>query len=154
MPPTCWRLVETRYLAGPKAGTTVYEMACSTHTRNIAGITAYAQEKRQRTKRTVDEPIRQLVKSNENITFNRVAILSGVSKSYLYTCAEVRERIESLREQQTGQTTAQRVMQLRTATGRDVLLVAKDRPIKELEAENQRLKAQLKVALGKIYEQR
>jgi hypothetical protein len=65
----------------------------------------------------------------ESITFTLVAILSGVSKSYLYTCTEVRERIESLREQQTGQMIAQRATQVRTAAGRDNLLVAKDRRI-------------------------
>jgi hypothetical protein len=33
----------------------------STHTRNIAGITAFAQEQRQRTKRKVDEATGALV---------------------------------------------------------------------------------------------
>jgi hypothetical protein len=124
-----------------------------THIRNVAGITAHAHEKSQKTKRKVDVAIRQLVKSNEHITFNRVAALSGVSKSYLYTRTEVRERIESLRQQQIRRISAQRVTLTRSQASRDVLLVAKDRRIKELEAENRRLKEQLKVALGKIYEQ-
>jgi cell shape-determining protein MreC len=34
-----------------------------------------------------------------------------------------------------------------------VLLAAKDRRIKELEAENRQLKEELKVARGKLYEQ-
>jgi cell shape-determining protein MreC len=34
-----------------------------------------------------------------------------------------------------------------------MLLAAKDRRIRELEQENQRLKEELKIALGKLYEQ-
>jgi hypothetical protein len=36
--------------------------------------------------------------------------------------------------------------------GGSLLLAAKDRRIKELEQENQRLKEELKIALGKLYE--
>jgi hypothetical protein len=123
------------------------------HDRNTEGIRAHAQEKSQHTKRKVDEAIRELLKSDEQFTFGRIATLSGVSRSYLYTHTEVRERIETLRQQQAGRIIAQRTSQPRTAAGRDILLIAKDRRIKELEAENRRLKDQLKVALGKIYEQ-
>lgn len=125
----------------------------SIHERNTEGIRAHAQEKSQKTKRKVDEAIRELLQGDEQITFGRIATLSGVSRSYLYTHTEVRERVEALRQQQAGRIIAQRASQTRTAASRDVLLIAKDRRIKELEAENRRLKNQLKVALGKIYEQ-
>ena len=133
----------------------------STHERNVAGIKAHAQEKSRDTKRKVDEAIQQLLKKKEPITFHRVATVSGVAKSYLYTRLEVRERIEALRKQQGKEEPGQRGSQGRSTASRDVVLAAKDRRIQELEAANRRLEAEkrqlqerLKVALGKVYEQR
>jgi len=133
----------------------------STHERNVTGIKAHAQEKSQNTKRKVDEAIQQLLRKQEPITFHGVATVSGVAKSYLYTNPEVRERIEVLRQAQSKADSGQRVNQGRSAASRDVLLAAKDRRIKELEAANRRLEAekrqlkeQLQVARGKLYEQR
>jgi hypothetical protein len=40
----------------------------------------------------------------------------------------------------------------KTDVSRDLVILAKDRRIKALEAENQKLQQQLKVALGKAYE--
>jgi hypothetical protein len=42
--------------------------------------------------------------------------------------------------------------QIRTDKTKDVLLAAKDRRIKALEAENRKLKEELKTAFGKLYE--
>ncbi len=41
----------------------------------------------------------------------------------------------------------------KTDASRDLVILAKDRRIKELEAENQKLQQQLKVALAKAYDQ-
>jgi len=41
----------------------------------------------------------------------------------------------------------------KTDASRDLVILAKDRRIKELEAENQQLQRQLKTALGKAYDQ-
>jgi hypothetical protein len=41
----------------------------------------------------------------------------------------------------------------KTDASRDLVIFAKDRRIKELEAENQKLQQQLKVALAKAYDQ-
>jgi len=41
----------------------------------------------------------------------------------------------------------------KTDASRDLVILAKDRRIKELEAENRKLQQQLKVALSKAYEQ-
>lgn len=133
----------------------------STHERNVTGIKAHAQEKSQDAKRKVDEAIQQLLRNKESVTFHRVATMSGVAKSYLYTNPEVRDRIEVLRQQQSKADSVQRDNKGRSAASRDVLLAAKDRRIQELEAANRRLEAEkrqlqerLKVALGKVYEQR
>jgi len=80
-----------------------------------------------------------------------------VTKSYLYAHQDVRERIEALRTQQgqerfERQWTERQQHQTRTDKTKDVLLAAKDRRIKELEVENRKLKEDLKVAYGKLYE--
>ncbi len=92
------------------------------------------------------------------MNFNTVAKAANVTKSYLYAHQDVRERIEALRTQQ-GQERIERQWaerqqhQARTDKTKDVLLAAKDRRIKALEAENRKLKEELKVARGKLYEQ-
>jgi cell shape-determining protein MreC len=41
----------------------------------------------------------------------------------------------------------------KTGVAKDLVILAKERRIKELEEENRKLKQQLKVALGKAYDQ-
>ncbi len=91
------------------------------------------------------------------MNFNTVAKAANVTKSYLYAHQDVRERIEALRTQQGQERLEQERTQhqqhlARTDKTKDVLLIAKDRRIKALEAENHKLKEELKVAYGKLYE--
>jgi len=70
----------------------------------------------------------------------------------------VRERIEVLCAEVSLQAVerqrAQRhLRQAQTAKTKEVLLEARDRRIKALEAENRKLKEDLKVVYGKLYEQ-
>ena len=48
----------------------------------------------------VDEAIKRLIRANESINFNSVANEAGVAKATLYNHPELRERIETLRQQQ------------------------------------------------------
>ncbi len=78
-----------------------------------------------------------------------------VSKAYLYSQPDLRERIEALRQQSVEQMVRQRSVSPKSKTdaSRDLVILAKDRRIKELEAANRKLQQQLKVALGKTYDQ-
>ncbi len=49
--------------------------------------------------------IRQLIRTQQNISFRSVARTGGVSLDFLYASAGLRRRIESLRAQQAGQAT-------------------------------------------------
>jgi len=75
------------------------------------------------------------------VNFNTVAKAAHVTKSYLYAHQDVRESIEALRTEQ-GQERIERQWadrqqhQSKTERTKDVLLAAKDRRIKALEAEN------------------
>ncbi len=125
---------------------------------NISGLLAHAQSKSQQTLQRVHQAIDQLLREQHIVNFNTVAKAASVTKSYLYAHQAVRERIEALRTQQgqeriERQWAAQQQHQARTDKTKDVLLEARDRRIKALEAENRKLKEDLKVAYGKLYDQ-
>jgi len=125
---------------------------------NTSGLLAHAQRKSQQAQQRVHQAIDQLLREQQIVNFNTVAKAANVTKSYLYAHQDVRERIEVLRTQQ-GQERLERQWaqrqqhQARTDKTKDVLLAAKDRRIKALEEENRKLKEELKVARGKLYEQ-
>jgi len=77
-----------------------------------------------------------------------------VSKTYLYTQTLFRDRIEALRQKEREQMVRERVAHStgKTDAAKDLVILAKERRIKELEEENRKLKQQLKGALGKAYD--
>src|SRR5215470_10920141 len=120
---------------------------------NITGLLAHAQRKSQQAQQRVHQAIDQLLREHQIVNFNTVAKAANVTKSYLYAHQDVRERIEVLRTQQgherlERQWTERQQHQAKTDRTKDVLLAAKDRRIKALEAENRKLKEGLKVAYG------
>lgn len=125
---------------------------------NTRGLLAHAQRKAAETQQRVHQVIDQLLQEQHTVNFNTVAKAAQVTKSYLYAHQDVRERIEALRTEQ-GQARIERQWadrqqhQSKTERTKDVLLEARDRRIKALEAENRQLKEELKVARGKLYEQ-
>jgi S-adenosylmethionine:tRNA-ribosyltransferase-isomerase (queuine synthetase) len=124
---------------------------------NTSGLLAHAQRKSQQTQQRVHQAINQLLREEQTVNFNTVAKAAHVTKSYLYAHQDVRERIEALRtklgqERIERQWAAQQHHQARTDKTKEVLLEARDRRIKALEAENRKLKEDLKVAYGKLYD--
>jgi CRISPR/Cas system-associated protein Cas10 (large subunit of type III CRISPR-Cas system) len=119
---------------------------------NTDGIRECAKKRTQATLEKVDKAIRELSLSEQKINFNTVCNLSGVSKPFLYNNQEVRQRIEELRDKQTEKIIRQRLNYDKTDKTKDIIIMAKDKKIKELEYENRRLKEQLEVLRGKLYE--
>lgn len=128
-------------------------MTEKTWQRNTSGLAVHAKLRAEHKQQQVDQAIGKLLRENKPINFNAVATAAGVTKAYLYNHPELRDRIETLRASQMNHITPRRTLSERTEGSREVLLVAKDRRIKELEAENRQLKEELKVARGKWYEQ-
>lgn len=125
---------------------------------NTRGLLAHAQRKSEEALLRVQQAIDQLLREQQTVNFNTVAKAANVTKSYLYAHQDVRERIEALRtklgqERIEQRRETQKLHQVRTDKTKEVLLAAKDRRIKALEAENRKLKEELKVAYGKLYEQ-
>ena len=116
------------------------------------GLKEYAKHKSEITLQKVDKAIRELSLSEQKINFNSVSQLSGVSKTYLYNNDKVKNRIEELRKKQLSKTMNQKIKYDKTSKSKDIIILAKDKKIKELEQENKKLKEQLSVLRSKIYE--
>jgi len=129
-------------------------MSEKTWERNTAGLVAHAHQRKEEKRKRVDEAIIHLLREQKAINFNSIAKAADVSKAYLYSQPQLRDRIEALRQQELEQTIRKRVAHPtgKTDAGKDLVILAKDRRIKELEAENCRLKKELQVALGKAYD--
>lgn len=119
---------------------------------NTKGLKEYAKHKSEMTLEKVDKAIRELSLTEQKINFNSVSQLSGVSKTYLYNNEEVKNRIEELRQKQLSKTMNQRAKYDKTSKSKDIIILAKDKKIKELEQENKKLKEQLEILRGKLYE--
>ena len=116
------------------------------------GLNEYAKNKTKTTLEKVDKAIRELSLGEEKINFNSVSNLSGVSKTFLYNNVEIKQRIEGLRDTQIEKVIKQRLKYDKTDKSKDIIIMAKDKKIKELQEENKKLKEQLEVLRGKLYE--
>ena len=116
------------------------------------GLKEYAKNKSKITLEKVDNAIRELSLTEQKINFNSVSQLSGVSKTFLYNNEEIKKRIEDLRDKQTSRTMNQRSKYDKTAKTKDIIIMAKDKKIKDLEQENKKFKEQLELLRGKLYE--
>jgi hypothetical protein len=130
-------------------------MSEKTWERNTTGLAAYTHQRKEEKRKRVDDAITRLLREQQVINFNTVAKAAEVSKAYLYTQPLFRDRIEALRQQQQEQRVREKVARPtgKTDAAKDLMILAKERRIKELEDENRKLKQQLKVALGKAYDQ-
>ncbi|HEX3643316.1 MAG TPA: DUF6262 family protein [Ktedonobacteraceae bacterium] len=132
-------------------------MSENTWMRDTSGLAAHAQSRKEHKRKAVEHAMTTLLREQKPVNFNTVAKAAAVSKAYLYSQPDLRERIEALRQQSMEQMVRERAAspsaREKTDASRDLVILAKDRRIKELEAENQKLQQQLKVALAKAYDQ-
>jgi len=116
------------------------------------GLKEYAKNKSKITLEKVDKAIRELSLTEQKINFNSVSQLGGISKTFLYNNEDIKKRIEELRDKQTSRTMNQRAKYDKTTKSKDIIIMAKDKKIKELEEKNKKLKEQLELLRGKLYE--
>lgn len=105
------------------------------------------------TQEKVDEAIQRLIKAQKSINFNSVANESGVTKATLYNNEDIRQRIETLREQQSQVPTPSQVKREMDDNNKDAIIASLKRKIKRLEEENKELREQVKVNYAEIYKQ-
>ncbi|SMD41045.1 DUF6262 family protein [Bacillus sp. JKS001846] len=103
------------------------------------------------TSQKVDKAIQRLVRANGPINFNSVASEASVAKATLYNNRELRERIESLRQQQAEAPTPKQIKREIDENNKDAVIASLKRKIKRLEEEKKQLREQLKVAYAEVY---
>jgi hypothetical protein len=125
-----------------------------TWARNTSGLEASAKRRAESTRRRVDDAIATLLRDpSQRINFNTVAATAGVAKAYLYNEPAFRDRIDLLRRQQDDARRQLASVRDRTEASTRLLVAAKDRRIRELEARVKQLEVELATCRGKLYEQ-
>ncbi|MBR2587728.1 MAG: transposase [Bacilli bacterium] len=118
---------------------------------NTDGLIKYAKVKKEKTLEKVNEAIRSLSLKGESINFNSVSKVSGVSKNFLYSNEEVKNRIQELRSKQINTEINQRAKYEKNSKSKDIIIASKNKRIEKLEAENAKLRLQLELLQSKIY---
>ena len=91
------------------------------------------------------------MQANQNINFNSVAGEAGVAKATLYNNKQFRTRIETLCQQQSQAPTSKQTKREMSDSNKDMIIESLKRRIKKIEAENQQLRDQLKIAYADVY---
>ncbi len=99
----------------------------------------------------VKQAINKLMKSNNAINFNSVAIEAGVSKATLYNNKDIREQISTLRSTTPLAYNKQQAKLNLNDNNKDAVIDSLRRRIKKLEEENKELRNNLKVAYSDYY---
>ena len=68
--------------------------------RNTAGLTAHGQHRNEQKRKGVEQTLTALVREKKPVNFHTVAKAASVSKAYLYSQPDLRERIDALRQQE------------------------------------------------------
>lgn len=103
------------------------------------------------TQEKVDKAIQRLIKAQKPINFNSVANESGITKKTLYNNKDIKERIETLRHQQSQVPTPSQIKREMNDNNKDAIIASLKRKIKRLEEENKELKEQVKINYADIY---
>ncbi len=119
----------------------------------LSGLQEHWKNKTNLAIEKVDDAISELAINGEKINFNTVAKRSGVSKNFLYSNEQIKQRIEELRNKQINHEINQRAKFDKTSKSKDVIIEAKDKKIAKLEEENTKLKLQLQFLQTRLYEQ-
>ena len=101
-------------------------MSEKTWKRNTTAIMAHATRRREQKRKGVEDAITALLREQKPINFNTVAKAAMVSKAYLYSQPDLRERIEALRQQGVEQMVRERVTRSlgKTDASRDLVILA------------------------------
>lgn len=117
-------------------------------TSNLEG--SWLKRKAEARKKALDA-IRTMQMEDEPVNFNSVHNRSGLSKNYLYNEPEIRKSIEECREQEKSMSTVRQAKYDKTSQSKDVIIQAKEKRIAKLEGENRKLKHELEVLRGLLY---
>jgi hypothetical protein len=108
-------------------------------------------KRKAETKKKALDTIREMRAENEPVNFNSVHNHSGISKNYLYNEPEIRKIIEECRQQEKSMVIVRQAKYDKTLQSKDVIIQVKEKRIAKLEKENQKLKSEIEVLRGLLY---
>lgn len=110
------------------------------------------ENRKAATAERIDHAINRLVTLQQAINFNSVSKEAGVAKATLYSNEEYRSRIEALRISSNNRGMIQSSKSTSHTASKDALIDSLKRKNRKLELENSRLRNDLKIAYGQIYQ--
>ncbi|MCL1882177.1 MAG: DUF6262 family protein [Defluviitaleaceae bacterium] len=119
---------------------------------NMEGIAESNKNKTNEARNKVQISIEELLLLRKPVNFNAISKRSGVSKSFLYSDAETREKIEDMRQHTVNREINQRAKYDKTSKSKDVIIKARERRIAKLEEENRKLRNEVEYLRGRLYE--
>lgn len=120
--------------------------------RKIEALQEAAALKAQEASDRVDKALERMVKQGQKINFTTVAHSANVSTAYLYKHDEIRNRIETLRDQQKNQAKPKRPPQA-SDNSKTVIIQTLRNDNKRLQEEIRELRKQNEVLTGRLYQQ-
>ena len=121
--------------------------------RNTDAIIKMAKEKSKKSRKKVEEAISKLMLEDKKINFNTVSKESGVSKSWLYSNADIRARIDDIRSKQELEPKIKKATTKMSVESKDNVVKLLKQRIKDLEAEKKAMAKQIETLYGKLYSQ-
>lgn len=125
-----------------------------THKRNLEGLRRSACLKHRDSLLRADQAIHLLVREGRAVNFRTVSMTAGVSTAWLYQQADLKQRIQQLREKNAHRV-AVAVPQRERASdaSKEAMITTLRERLKHLEEENKELKRKVEVAYGQLYHQ-
>lgn len=117
---------------------------------NSSHIIDAARQRSEYTRSKAIQALKSLEAAAEPVTFQSVAELAGVSRSWLYAQADLREQIQRLRETQRRTPDSPRIPTRQRSTDASLLrrLESANARIKQLSEDNKTLRERLARTLG------
>ncbi len=123
----------------------------ATNNRNVSGLLKAAKEKKKTTLLHVELTLKHMLEEQQTINFSHVAKQAKVSRSWLYKNAMIRNKIETIQQQQSKKTSSSGPLRSQYRP-KKVVEHLKAR-IKKLRQENVKLHKQLEAIYGRMSEE-
>ena len=114
---------------------------------NTEGLKKAAKSKKKNAIEATEIAIRELIKENKSISFSAVAEKANVSRAYLYQNKDIKERIESLRNQSFSKKFIPSKLRP-SESSKDTIIATLKKRIEKLDRENYALRSHLEIAYG------
>ena len=118
---------------------------------NQSGLLRSNTERTRKAREKALKAIDVLKAEGEQVNFSTVSQRSGISRHFLYEDPETRKSIEEHRKKDVNNEINKRAKFDKTSKSKDVIIASKDKRIARLEEENRRLRAEVTILRGMIY---